>query len=696
MSSWQKRARLALAVVAIAVVGVVAYTIRPREARVAPPTIERLDPKATVETRGGDVIQLKGERQDLRVEFEGQVTYQDGQTKLLGVKVSVDNRGGRNFTIAGKEARIGANQSSFEITGDVVLEASDGLKANSQSATYTEAEKIVRAQGPVTFTRGRMSGSGVGFTYDEQRNTLWLLDRAVVTVAPDAGQGGMDATAGAFGFARNDRYMRFERTMHMVRDGQVIDANEATVHLFADRDEPDLMELRGDARISGGAGLGALRALSARDINLDYRDDGRTLQQATLAGRADVQLAGPGSAAGQRLIGDWMDVSLAEDGSVKNLASRDNVQVTLPATRDTAARTIRSTALTASGGTGGLSAMQFQEGVEYREAASKAQGARTARARALDAQLTPATGALEEARFTGGFSFDDGPMHAESGEAVYRIAAGRLALASKAGERPPFVADSSIRIDAHAIDVTLSPRKMEAKGKVTTLLQPSAKAGAAKRPALLGDKEPVNVVADALVYDEQARRGVYTGQARLFQGDTVIQADTLTLDESKGDLTASGKVVTTLVIAGNATPAGAKPKSTIVRAGTFTYGDEDRKAVYGTLAQMNGEQADLNADTITLSLTPGENRLARLDASGAVKATVDKRVVTGTRLAYEPEGDKYVVNGAPVTMIDADCQQTTGKTLTFFKGSDRVLVDGNEEIRTQTKGGGTCPQVPPE
>ena len=47
-----------------------------------------------------------------------------------------------------------------------------------------------------------------------------------------------------------------------------------------------------------------------------------------------------------------------------------------------------------------------------------------------------------------------------------------------------------------------------------------------------------------------------------------------------------------------------------------------------------------------------------------------------------------------VRMLDADCQETTGKTLTFFKASDRVLVDGNEEIRTQTKGGGKCPQPP--
>ena len=83
-------------------------------------------------------------------------------------------------------------------------------------------------------------------------------------------------------------------------------------------------------------------------------------------------------------------------------------------------------------------------------------------------------------------------------------------------------------------------------------------------------------------------------------------------------------------------------------------------------------------------------------ANGAVSAIVDKRTVTGTRLTHSPSEEKYEVHGAPVKMIDADCQETSGKTLTFWKASDRVLVDGNNEVRTQTKGGGKCQAAPPK
>ena len=174
-----------MAFVAIGVAAAVGYTLRPRDAVAPPPPIEKLDPKATIVTRGGDAIQLKGARQDLKIEFERQETYKDGQTRLFNVKVLASNRSGRDYTITGREAQVGKDESSFEVKGDVKLETSDGLVAHSEQATYADTEKIVRASGPVRFSRGRMNGTGVGFTFDEQRDILSILDQADVHFAPE-------------------------------------------------------------------------------------------------------------------------------------------------------------------------------------------------------------------------------------------------------------------------------------------------------------------------------------------------------------------------------------------------------------------------------------------------------------------------------------------------------------------------------
>ena len=46
-----------------------------------------------------------------------------------------------------------------------------------------------------------------------------------------------------------------------------------------------------------------------------------------------------------------------------------------------------------------------------------------------------------------------------------------------------------------------------------------------------------------------------------------------------------------------------------------------------------------------------------------------------------------------VKVVD-ECRETTGKTLTFFKSTDRIIVDGLDELRTQTKSSGPCATPP--
>ena len=54
-------------------------------------------------------------------------------------------------------------------------------------------------------------------------------------------------------------------------------------------------------------------------MNLDYREDGRSLQQATLAGQADIQLATKTRVGGPAPASENMDIALAPDGSVSSL-----------------------------------------------------------------------------------------------------------------------------------------------------------------------------------------------------------------------------------------------------------------------------------------------------------------------------------------------------------------------------------------
>ena len=229
MFSWQGLTRLILAAFLVVFGIVVFLAIRERQETGPDRAGLAADPDALVESTGAIVTQAKGAKQDYRVEAERQLTYASGATKLETVRVTVMERAGRDFEVTGREASIGDDRSQIDMTGDVRLAVSDGLTATTDRALYDDNEGLLRAPGPVDFTRGRMSGSGLGATYDRNRDVLWLLDRAQLHFAPDASGGGADGHRGWHGGAGETRSLPAVR-------GRREDHSSRSHHRGGDRD----------------------------------------------------------------------------------------------------------------------------------------------------------------------------------------------------------------------------------------------------------------------------------------------------------------------------------------------------------------------------------------------------------------------------------------------------------------------------
>jgi lipopolysaccharide transport protein LptA len=224
---------------------------------------------------------------------------------------------------------------------------------------------------------------------------------------------------------------------------------------------------------------------------------------------------------------------------------------------------------------------------------------------------------------------------------------------------------------------------------VKSVLQPP-KEEDGKMPTMLKKDQPVTILATSLDYDSAASKGIYKGQARLFQGDTSIKADEITLDEKKGDLTATGPVTTTTTLEQTADNGKKERVRSIGTSKDFTYEDASRKLTYTGDAHMTGPSGDMNAVTIELYLKPSGDELERAEAYDKLKLREQNRTTTGARLTYTTADEKYVITGVPVEIADQCGRKTTGKTLTFTKATDTIVVDGSNQIRTQTKGGGKC------
>jgi LPS export ABC transporter protein LptC/lipopolysaccharide transport protein LptA len=706
MTRWQRRARFVIAVFAVVFAAVVARQLKPRPKLPVSASAPRTDPGAAVESTGGQQERFTEAKPQFKVTYERQLTYPDGSTRLLGVKVVTDERGGdRTFTLTGKEGKAGQNESALTLDGEVILVASDGLTVKTQQATYDDAEGIVRMPGPVQFSRNRMSGNGVGSTYDKKRDVLALSQQVEVHLAPDEhGADATDIAAGSAEFARRDKFVRFDGVVRIQRTGQTIDADAAVALLTDDDKHIDSMQLHGNARITTpGAAPGALQGLSGREMNLKYGPGGTALQQAVITGDGVIKVAGETGKQGRQINANAFDIALAPDGSTPTaLMAREAVQLLMPAEAGAAERSIRSSMLDAKGQPGrGLTKALFTGSVQFHEAGPN--GNRDARSTTLDVDLKPGMSGIDEARFSHAVGFVEKDMTATAAAARYNLDKGTLELSgAEPGAMVPRVVNEQIAVDAAKIDVTLEGPKVKATGtatdKVKSVLQAAkpaepanAKNDAMKMPSMLKQDQPVNVTAVSLDYDGPASKTVYDGSAQLWQGDTSIKGTTITIDGKSGDLGATA--VTSLTTLDQTNKETNKKER--VRSGAtakdLKYEDALRRLTYTGDAHLSGPEGDMTAAKIELYLKPSGDELERAEGYDEVTLREKSRKTTGSRMTYTTADDRYVVVGAPVKILDQCDRETTGKTLTFVKGADSIVIDGNQQTRTLTKGGGKCP-----
>lgn len=712
MVTWQKRARLFVLAVAVAVIGVVLFTTRRREEPPPPTPIERTDPAATVESSGTFLVQFKGERETVRIEAPTQYSYPDGSIRLINVKVT-SVRQEKTFIATANEARVGENQTNLDMKGNVVLTSSDGLDAKAESATYSQSEGVVRAPGPVTFTRGRISGSGVDFSYDEARDLLGLSDQTKVTIAPEKRGGeATDITAGAAVLARLDKFMSFERAVHIIRGKQVIDAESALGDFTGSDEHLRSLELQGSARIETPNALpGELKLMSGDVINLTYFESSDLLQSATVAGSAALRIAPAKDAAETVLHADNIEIAMAPDGTtLTSLHARDHVVFDLSSAKGQPAKKVTSNALVASGEAGkGLTVASFTEGVEYQETGGTPPVKRSVTSRTLDASLKGGLGQIQEATFIGSARFRDEQTQAAGSTMRYNMDTGQVALTGAAGEPVPRVVNAQIQVDAPNIDMNVEGSKMSAYGesrRVQSIMFP-AKPGAkatARTPGLMKQDQPVSGVSQKLSYTGGESGSIeLTGSVMLVQGEkseTQIKGEKITIDGKTGNLVAEGSVISQMLV--QDTNPATKERETSRSTGSgqqMQYDDATRRVTYTTKAHVIGPLGDLTAETIVITLGANGQDIEKLEASGNVTHTeIDRRTV-GDELTYDAAKGEYVVsgNGRLVRMFrrtEDQCKRSDGSVLTFTRGTDSLQLEGGTQTRTQTVADTACP--PPQ
>ena len=730
---WQGVARLGLALGLVGFAAVVFLGVRERVDPVAARVIDRLDPDAVIESTGVELVQTAGAEENFALTATRQLTYEEGSMRFFeGVRLKVTEQTDReSFIVTGTEARVDDTQTNVTISGDVQLTVTDGLAVRTGTLVYARGHSLVTMEdgaGPTTISRSGLEASGRDPVYDRDRAIVNLREAATVRLTGDGDRSPVTIESARATLAHADRYMHFEGGTVVLTGPMVLESENTTAHFGEEETALERLELRGRARIhSIEPTAGGLREMRAAGMTLEFDAPSRVLERARLVGEATIELVGSDGSRGARISAATMDVTLAPDGGdVTALEAWDGVRLELPDTPDGAQQEIRAGRLTPNGPPGAeMTAVRFEQNVEYHERRAAtgiaAAVSRVIRADRLEAGVAEGLSALVETRFFGHVSFEDDTRAAVADEVVYDVTGGLATLSSVSDAGlAPSVTDATSRIEAQTITLAVDGSTLEASGGVTSVLTPeghggddTADATSRKMPALLEADQQVLVSAGALRYDDEAGQTTYSGQARLWQGDTSFEGDTLVINHQTGDLTAGGNVRTRIqLVRLNETTQRYEVSLTRAEAGTLVYDDVARHAVYDTTALLRSEHGDLKADRIEVFLEADGRTLDRLEATGNVTLGLDGRWATGAHLVYYEAEGRYEMTGTPVviveevepvetatpapsrpgaTPLDPSCSSTTGRTLTFYRSTDTVAVDGREVLRTQTRSGACTP-----
>lgn len=533
--------------------------------------------------------------------------------------------------------------------GHVKLTTDDGAELRTEQLIYRGDKQLARSELPVEFKRQVLSGGAKGFEYHGEDGQLEMTGDVLVRAEPQ-GKPPLEIRSQRAVLLREEGTMRFT---------EGVTVNQAGDQLTTDRFELDFGEdqtiyraraidkvvLQTSSATTPGAQAGGTRHLSCRKLDLWFRPDG-SLQEATAVDDA-VLTMGPAPKEPperRKLEAGVITFKFDAEGRLEGL------------------QTLKETTFTAT------------------PVAPNKGPVRTITCGRLEGEMDPVTGQPRRIEFNKNVVFSEGKRKGTGQKAFFDGARSELFL----DEGPQLVdADQGSDLTAQGILIGTGTGNVTANEQVKHLLKGTGKA---QGGGFLGHgNEPVLVTSRFLEYTARTRVARYWEGALLRTGGDEIRAAEVRLQEQQGGarrLEAEGSVISSLHPRGT-TRDGRPPAPVEARSRKMVYEEAKREVTYdGDVAIKQGDIATRSPQA-KLMLTADGTGLESLKAGDPVEVTQGNRKAKGSHGTYTPADEVMVLTGEKVVLQDPQ-QLIEGRSLTFHVGDDRILVDGQEQVRTQT------------
>jgi LPS export ABC transporter protein LptC/lipopolysaccharide transport protein LptA len=541
-----------------------------------------------------------------------------------------------------------ARQEAF-FQGHVRLTTADGVDLTTDQLIYDGQQGRANSPKPVGFKKKDLSGRALSMSYDANGGEL-QLDGEVFLRSEDEREGALEIESARAVFRREQGEAEFTDEVKLRRGADQL--SSAKLILYGGEDELRRFKASGDVVVNSS---------------------GTALPGAPAAKR---------STGSRELRSQVFEVSLRADRTLEEAVARDDaVLVVLPGPGQARERkTLKGSVLTFRwDDKGRLSELLGQKDTEFvgEPLPPDKSPPRSVKSRNFQALFEPETGAVNSVEFNKDVEFERGPQKARSNRGYYDGKESKLMLNEEPTLRDT---EQGSRLEAEAIELFTESGDARARHGVRHTLE----RGAGAAPGMLGGDETAVISARNFQYEAKSHTARYREGALLRSGKSELRATEIRrIDPGPGQrrLEASGDVVTLMFP--RAKPGEPERKPIDARAQEMTYEESKRRLSYKGDAVLTQAEVRTKSPEAVLLLSKDGGELERLEAFDPVELIQDKRTATGQRAVYTPADKTIVVTGQKVELKD-EAQQVQGRSLTFFVGDDRILVDGREEARTET------------
>jgi lipopolysaccharide transport protein LptA len=532
--------------------------------------------------------------------------------------------------------------------GHVKLTTDDGAELRTEQLIYRGDKQLSRSEMPVEFKRQTLSGAAKGFEYQGQEGKLEMNGDVLVRAEPQ-GKPPMEIRSQRAVLLREEGTMRFT---------EAVQVDQAGDRLTTDRFELDFGEdqviyraraveqvvLRTSSALTPGAAAAGTRHLKCRKLDLWFRPDG-SLQEATAVDEAVLTTTAPPKDPPERrqLEAGVITFKFDTEGRLEGL------------------QTLKETTFTAT-------------------PLPPSKGAvRTLKCARLTGEMDPATGQPKRIEFDKDVVFTEGKRKGTGQKAFFDGTRSELFL-----DQGPQLVDGDQGSDLTAQGILIGTRtgNVAANEQVRHLLKNTGRT----EGAFLGHKdEPILITSRFLEYTSRTRTARYWEGALLRTGSDEIRAAEVRLSDQQAGarrLEAEGSVISLLHPRPDA-PGARTPAVVEARSKKMVYEEAKRQITYdGDVAIKQGDIATRSPQA-WIVLTADGQRVESMTAGDTVEVVQGNRKARGSKGIYTPRDEIMVLTGDHVVLLDPQ-QKVEGRSLTFHVGDDRILVDGREQVRTQT------------